>query len=541
MRLPKLSARTHLAIGQTFLVLTLLLTALALGLVPDPHALSREGRGALAEAIALSGSVLMRDGDVQSLEATLRPIVERNPDLLSAAVRREGGRALVTIGDHEQSWAGAEGGVSTDSHLIVPIWSASQKWGRVELRFRELAPAGLAGWTQSPTVRLIAFLMGSCFVCFYFYLRNMLRHLDPSQAVPAHVRSALDTLAEGLIVMDLEERIVLGNQAFAATIGRDPDDLLGEPASGLGWRTPEGEAVTRENSPWGLTIRSAEPRTNDVLLLSDGKSEPRTFQVNCSPVLGTGGAHAGVLVSLDDVTQLEHHKTQLAVAKEDAVAASQAKSEFLANMSHEIRTPMNAILGYHRGAEARLREGREDRNKYLADDPHRAASTCSSSSTTCSISPRSSPGASRSSRFRFAPHPADPGGDRRPLGQGRGERASILEFEVDGPIPATILSDPTRLTPDRDQSALERDQVHRAGRREGRGGARGTSAPITQLFASTWSDSGIGMPSPARSSRSSIRSCRPTARSPGASAAPASACRSVALCAPARRRHRGQQ
>ena len=43
-----------------------------------------------------------------------------------------------------------------------------------------------------------AFLVGASFLSFYVYLRRMLRHLDPSQAVPAHVRSALDTLAEGL-------------------------------------------------------------------------------------------------------------------------------------------------------------------------------------------------------------------------------------------------------------------------------------------------------------------------------------------------------
>ena len=33
------------------------------------------------------------------------------------------------------------------------------------------------------------------------------------------------------------------------------------------------------------------------------------------------------------------------MAKDAALAASQAKSEFLANMSHELRTPMNGLLG----------------------------------------------------------------------------------------------------------------------------------------------------------------------------------------------------
>ena len=44
--------------------------------------------------------------------------------------------------------------------------------------------------------------------------------------------------------------------------------------------------------------------------------------------------------------QVKERTAELARAKEDAVAASQAKSEFLANMSHELRTPLNHIIGF---------------------------------------------------------------------------------------------------------------------------------------------------------------------------------------------------
>jgi signal transduction histidine kinase/CheY-like chemotaxis protein len=43
---------------------------------------------------------------------------------------------------------------------------------------------------------------------------------------------------------------------------------------------------------------------------------------------------------------LTRSQRELALARDEALAANRAKSSFLANMSHELRTPLNAIIGY---------------------------------------------------------------------------------------------------------------------------------------------------------------------------------------------------
>jgi PAS domain S-box-containing protein len=438
-----LNAKAHIALGQSLLLVTLLLGALALGLVPDRRSAIREGRADLAEAMAISGSALITQSELRRLEATLAVVVERNPDLLSAAVRRDDGTPIVSIGDHLASWQPNSEQYSTASQLQVPIWSGGHKWGQVELRFESLSPPGWLGWLTDPRLLLVGGIGLLAFVLFYLYLNKMLKHLDPSQAVPPHVRSALDTLAEGLLIIDMQEQIVLANLAIAQIIGRDADELMGRRAGELGWVHADGARVDGDELPWRLAMASGEPRMNDVVLLRDSDGNLRTFLANCSPVLGTSGSPGGVLISLDDVTQIEEHKAELSVAKEEAEAANQAKSEFLANMSHEIRTPMNAILGFTEVLKRGYVDGEQERQKYLDTIRSSAAHLLQLINDVLDLSKVES-GHVELEEIRVAPC-AVVQEVVSVLDVKAREKSIELAFEIDGLVPESILTDPTRL------------------------------------------------------------------------------------------------
>src|ERR1700674_1409475 len=359
------NTRVYIALGLTSLMATLVLGASILGLIPDRAGAIRDGRAALAETLAADATSLITRQEIARLEAILRFVVKRNPDILSVAVRTVEGVVTVSVGDHERHWVSMREAHSTDAQIRVPILAGGQPWGQLELRYRPLAPPGLAGFVRNPLVQLIAFMTATGFVVFFFYLGRVLSHLDPSRAIPGRVRAALDTLTEGLLIIDRKQNVVLANKAFAELVGKTPEKLVGSQVGTFEWLGAERTPLPKVKHPWRATLAGKAVEGNGMINLRDADSKPRIFIVNCAPVLGGGGKPAGVLISLDDVTQLEENKVELGKAKEKAEAANQAKSDFLANMSPDIRTPMNAILGFTELLKRGYGRNEADARKYL--------------------------------------------------------------------------------------------------------------------------------------------------------------------------------
>lgn len=137
----------------------------------------------------------------------------------------------------------------------------------------------------------------------------------------AQQQALFNSIAEGVLVLDIEGRIQLANQALKRLM-RVSHEIRGQSVLEA-FRLHQLTEVIRRISEDGPVLGF------ELELPGTGR---RYLQVNAAPILDAERKQQGSVLVLHDLTRLKQLES--------------TRKEFVANVSHELRTPLSLIKGY---------------------------------------------------------------------------------------------------------------------------------------------------------------------------------------------------
>ncbi|HMT79558.1 MAG TPA: diguanylate cyclase [Azonexus sp.] len=302
----------RLSLGLAALSLSLLMIGdFLFGLSTNDALVVQHLRKRLTETVATQSIVLIEQDDQVTLGKTLNRVLVANPDMRSLAVRRRDGSLLIERGDHNAHWELRDNARSSLDQVSVPIYANQAQWGQLEISFIPTAKPGLLDLARQPMAMMVMLMGLGGFLIYYAYLRRAMHYLDPSAAVPERVHKAFDTLADALLVLDTDGRILLANAAFQRMNGRHKKVAIGMSIAEIPWLKNAAIGMGPLGAPWERALREQVVVTDVHMRAIDDDADPIDLSVSCSLVRDDNGTLRGCLVSLTDQSELARSNEQL--------------------------------------------------------------------------------------------------------------------------------------------------------------------------------------------------------------------------------------
>lgn len=165
-------------------------------------------------------------------------------------------------------------------------------------------------------------------------IQTVIRQRNESEAV-------LSSMMEGVIAVDLEERVMNINQAASRMFQRDPWHLEGRSIQEV-VRNPALHRFVRR------ALSEKGPTEGEVTLYNE---EECILSAHSSPLCDAHDLRLGTLIVFHDITRLRRLETM--------------RRDFAANVSHEIKTPLTAIKGFVETLRDGAKDNPEEADRFL--------------------------------------------------------------------------------------------------------------------------------------------------------------------------------
>ena len=186
------SDRFQIVTGLSVLLGTAVLLAIFINLVSDRRSSQLASRVELAEAVATMGAVLLHNGDTSGFRYSLEFLVENNPAIHAIRLQRSSGGELVFPTDRDWQTKQSELNPVVTHDVRVPLLESQQQWGELVVQYASIENQHwLIRYAESRWA-LIIFITLLCFSLFYRFVKQLVKELNPFDALLSQDRFSLD-------------------------------------------------------------------------------------------------------------------------------------------------------------------------------------------------------------------------------------------------------------------------------------------------------------------------------------------------------------